>query len=306
MTVPEPGWDLYRSFLAVLREGSLSAAARAVGLTQPTVGRHIDALEHTLGRVLFTRSQLGLLPTEAATALRPFAETMQATADALRRAASGLDAEVRGSVRITASEVVGVAVLPPILAALRQAHPGLVIELAASNRTADLLRRDADIAVRMHRPTQAALHVRRIGSVEVGLHARPDYLLRRGVPADLDALRTHTLIGFDQETAFIRGLLAQAAPHGVPLQRGLFALRTDSDLAQLAAIRAGFGIGACQTGLARGLVRVLADLLAVRLDVWLAMHEDLRASARCRVVFDALASGLAAYIRVGVHSASPW
>ncbi len=297
----EPGWDLHRSFLAVLRQGSLSAAARALGLTQPTIGRHIQALEQAFGFALFTRSQHGLAPTDAALELRSFAETLEATAAALLRAASGQagagqGAEVRGSVRITASEIVGAEVLPAILADLRQAHPALVVELVLSNRTEDLLRRDADIAVRMHRPTQAALLIHPIGTVVLGLHAHPRYLDRCGHPASLDDLRAHSIIGFDQETAFTRSLPVP----GRALHRGLFALRTDSDLAQLAAIRAGFGIGVCQLQLARApvsLVRVLPDALSLELGIWLAMHEDLRTSRRCRVTFDALAAGLAAYVR---------
>lgn len=295
METTEPGWDLYRSFLAVLREGSLSGAARALGLSQPTIGRHVEALEQALGLPLFTRSGQGLSPTEAAEDLRPHAEALAAGAAALLRTASGARAGTRGTVRVTASEVIGAEVLPPILARLRQEHPALVIELVLTNRTEDLLRRDADIAVRMVRPAQEALVARRIGSVAVGLHAHRRYLDRCGMPESLEALRDHAVIGFDRENAFIRGLRAQ----GVPLHRGLFALRTDSDLAQLAAIRAGFGIGACQLGLARrdpALVRVLPEALAIGLDTWVAMHADLRGSRRYRIVFDALAEGLTDYI----------
>jgi DNA-binding transcriptional LysR family regulator len=291
----EPGWDLYRSFLAVLREGSLSGAARALGLAQPTVGRHVEALEQALGLALFTRSGQGLAPTEAALELRPHAEALAASAAALLRAASGQGSSgTRGTVRVTASEVVGAEVLTPILARLRRENPGLVVELALSNRTEDLLRRDADIAVRMVRPAQGALVARRLGVVELGLHAHRLYLDRCGAPVVLDDLRAHALIGFDCESAFTRGLRAR----GVALHRGMFALRTDSDLAQLAAVRAGFGIGVCQVGLARrdpSLVRVLPDAFSIGLETWLAMHEDLRASRRCRAASDALAAGLADY-----------
>jgi DNA-binding transcriptional LysR family regulator len=295
MEQTEPGWELYRTFLSVLREGSLSAAARSLGLTQPTIGRHVDALEQAFGFTLFTRSQHGLAPTEAALELRPYAETLEATARAALRAASGRGDEMRGTVCITASEVVGVEVLPPILARLRQNNPALVMELVVSNRTDDLLRRDADIAVRMHRPVQEALLARRLGSIELGLFAHTLYLDRCGTPASLDDLQTHALIGFDQETAFIRGLRTS----GVPLQRGGFALRTDSDLAHFAAIRSGFGIGVCQVALARRdgqLVRVLPGRVSIGLEVWLGMHEGLRANRRCRVAFDALALGLSDYI----------
>lgn len=295
MDASKPAWDVYRSFLAVLREGSLSGAARALGLTQPTIGRHLDALEQGLGAALFVRSQQGVGPTEAALELRPYAEALEAAADALVRAAAN-QRGARGTVRITASEIVGAEVLPPIIAKLQQEHPDIVVELVLSNRTEDLLRRDADIAVRMVRPSQQALVARRVGVVKLGLHARRDYLARTGAPASMDDLHRHALIGFDKRTAFIRGLQES----GIPLDREMFSLRADSDLAQLAAIRAGCGIGVCQIGLARRdaqLVRVIPDRFEIELETWIAMHEDLRSSPRCRIAFDALATGMADYIR---------
>lgn len=291
----EIGWELYRSFLGVLREGSLSGAARALGLTQPTVGRHVAALEAALRVPLFTRSSSGLMPTDVALALRAHAEAMESTADALARAATSFGEDVRGVVRISASDVVGVEVLPPIVARLRQRHPALTIELALTNRVQDLLRREADIAVRMTRPGQTQLIARHIGGVELGLHAHRDYLARRGTPRDAGELVRHALIGHDRPTAFIR----QIAKSFPGFDRGAFALRTDSDLAQLALIRCGAGIGACQAALAKrdpALVRVLPKAFAGRLDMWVTMHEDLRGSPRCRAAFDALAEGLDAYV----------
>ncbi|VBS32508.1 LysR family transcriptional regulator [Burkholderia pseudomallei] len=291
----EIGWELYRSFLGVLREGSLSGAARALGLTQPTVGRHVAALEAALRVPLFTRSSSGLMPTDVALALRAHAEAMESTADALARAATSFGEDVRGVVRISASDVVGVEVLPPIVARLRQRHPALTIELALTNRVQDLLRREADIAVRMTRPGQTQLIARHIGGIELGLHAHRDYLARCGTPRDAGELVRHALIGHDRPTAFIR----QIAKSFPGFDRGAFALRTDSDLAQLALIRCGAGIGACQAALAKrdpALVRVLPKAFAGRLDMWVAMHEDLRGSPRCRAAFDALAEGLDAYV----------
>ncbi|APZ01839.1 LysR family transcriptional regulator [Burkholderia pseudomallei] len=291
----EIGWELYRSFLGVLREGSLSGAARALGLTQPTVGRHVAALEAALRVPLFTRSSSGLMPTDVALALRAHAEAMESTADALARAATSFGEDVRGVVRISASDVVGVEVLPPIVARLRQRHPALTVELALTNRVQDLLRREADIAVRMTRPGQTQLIARHIGGIELGLHAHRDYLARCGTPRDAGELVRHALIGHDRPTAFIR----QIAKSFPGFDRGAFALRTDSDLAQLALIRCGAGIGACQAALAKrdpALVRVLPKAFAGRLDMWVTMHEDLRGSPRCRAAFDALAEGLDAYV----------
>lgn len=136
-----PGWSLYRSLLAVMEEGSLSGAARRLGLTQPTLARHIDALEQAVGAELFLRTPRGLLPTELALELRPYAETLESTAAALLRTASGRAEEVRGIVRISASEVVGVEHLPPILAQLRRRHPALIVELMLSDTTSNLLQR---------------------------------------------------------------------------------------------------------------------------------------------------------------------
>jgi DNA-binding transcriptional LysR family regulator len=292
-------WELYRSFLAVLTEGSLSGAARALAVAQPTVGRHIAALERSLGTPLFTRSQTGLSPLESALSLRTYAEAMSNSVAALERAASSQGPGVRGVVRVTASEVIGVEVLPPIIAHLREQHPELQVELALSNKVQDLLQREADIAVRMTRPTQELLIARRIGHVAVGLHAARQYVKRHGAPVTSADLRRHSLIGFDQPTAFIR-VAGKSFP---ALQREAFAMRADSDLAQLALIRSGAGIGFCQVPIGKrdGLVRVLPKQFTLQLDTWIAMHEDLRNSPRCRVTFDALVDGLREHVAAALQ-----
>ncbi|QNK02450.1 LysR family transcriptional regulator [Dyella telluris] len=292
----EPGWELYRSFLAVMREGSLSGAARALGMTQPSLGRHMRELESTLGAALFARSPQGLAPTELARELVPHAQAMAAASAALQRAASAGQGEVSGTVRLTASEVIGAEVLPAILADFRERHPGIVVELVLSNQAADLLRRDADIAIRMVQPTQEALVARHVGRVELGMFAHRRYLESHGYPASLDALAGHALIGFDTERPYIRRL----RPAGLPYSREHFALRTDSDLAALAAVRAGFGIGIVQANLARRdplLVRLFPVELSLSLETWVVMHEDLRPSLRVRRLFDHLAEALERYTR---------
>jgi DNA-binding transcriptional LysR family regulator len=294
MSSREPDWNLWRTFLAVMAEGSLSGAARQLRIAQPTVGRHIDELESLLTTSLFTRSQVGLEPTGAARQLAPHAETMATTAATLLRIASGEAEQVRGTIRITASETIGGQVLPPILGRFRDAWPQTAIELVLSNDTQDLLRREVDIAVRMVQPSQSALVARKIGMTTIGLFAHPRYIAAHGTPESPADLPHHTWIGFDQETAGIRALRSM----GLDVDRSTFAIRSDSDLAQLAAVRAGVGIGACQLGLARDppLVRVLADAFSFDLGIWVAMHEDLKAIRRMRLMFDHLSRELDAYV----------
>ena len=290
----EPAWDLYRSFLEVLRTGSLSAAARSLGLTQPTVGRHISELQASLsGKVLFTRSPTGLIATPAAVELRPHAEAMAAAASAFVRAASGVS-QASGTVRITASEVIGAEVLPAMLARFQWAHRDIAIELALNNKNEDLLRRDADIAIRMVRPAQQALTAKRIGKVMIGFHAHRRYVESRGMPQSAHDLKHHTLIGFDKPTPLVQNLQV----FGKPVTRDLFQFRTDSDLAQLAAIRAGVGIGGCQYGIARrdpDLLPVLTREFSLSLELWVVAHEDQKKTPRVRLLFDHLAAALMDY-----------
>lgn len=288
-------WDHYRTLLAVLEEGSLSGAARMLGLTQPTVGRHVETLERELGAPLFTRSAGGLAPTEAALALRPHAEAMAAAAEALIRTASGEAEAIRGVIRVTASDVMGVEVLPQMLTGFHEANPEVTIELTLSNRQEDLLRREADIAVRMVRPTQGALLAKRVGAVRLGLFAHRRYLDAHGDPQRLDDPR-FAAIGFDRDVDAVRALQDRQ----LNFERESFAFRSDNDLAQLAAVRAGFGIGAVQLPIARrdpDLVEVLKGLFRYEMEVWVAMHEDLKASRRMRLMFDWLVEGLGQYVR---------
>lgn len=291
-------WEWYRTFLAVMREGSLSGAARALAITQPTAGRHIAALESALGLVLFTRSQTGLQATDAAVELRGHAQAMENTAMMIERSAASFSSGatgLRGVVRVAASEIIGTEVLPSAIARIKEAYPQITVELVLSNRVQDLLSREADIAVRMTTPVQDQLIARRMGKIEIGLHAAPAYLSRRGSPESIDELFTHTLVGFDTVTPFILQSLKQFPQ----LNRDRFTVRTDSDVAQLNLIRAGAGIGMCQVQLADfpvPLQRIMPEFFAFHLDTWLVMHEDLRHSQACKTVFDFLAEDLQGYI----------
>jgi DNA-binding transcriptional LysR family regulator len=286
-------WDLLQSLHAVLEAGSFSAAARIRRLTQPTLGRHIDQLERQLGAPLFLRSPRGLQPTDLALAFRPHLADRAAAAAAGLRDVSGLVEGEQGVVRVTASIIMGVEVLPAILTRFREAHPGIDIEVTLSNANSDLTRREADVAVRTARPTQNALVARKVGEVGLGFFATADYLERHGAPATFDELDQHALIGFDR---FEPGMVADFSL-GRPISRDMFAWRSDDDAAQFAALKAGFGIGVCQIQLGRraGLIPVLPDAFAYRLEIWICMHETLRGSPRMRLMFDHLAKAFAAY-----------
>jgi DNA-binding transcriptional LysR family regulator len=297
MIIDETDWERHRAFLAVLSEGSLSGAARALGVAQPTVRRRIADLEASLGVVLFTRTPAGLDPTETAHALAGHAEAMAHAAAAFARTASAEAGEIAGIVRVTASDVIAIEVLPPMLAALQARYPGLVIILSPSNRNEDVLRREADIAVRMARPAQEGLVARLIGAVTLGLHARRDLLERHGVPKTIADVIRYGVIGPEHDNELLRSLRFD----GVQVQPADFSFRSDSDVAQLAALRAGVGIGVCQVGVAARdpvLVRVLPDAFEYPLETWVVTHEDLRGVARIRAVFDHLVEGMSTYAAI--------
>ena len=292
-----PDWTLVRSFLAVVRRGSLSAAARATGQTQPTIGRHVAQFEVALGITLFTRSPSGLIPTDAARTLVSHAETMESAMAALERtASSGNDIQSpSGTVRISASEIMGVAALPPMLRRLRFQHPGVVIELVLNNRTDDLLRRRADIAVRMVRPVQDGLVARKIGEISLRFYAHRDYVDRFGAPDRIDDLRKFHVIGFDRDDHSARSV----ATGKLDVSRDLFGFRCDNDTGQLAALKAGLGIGVIQSAIARtdpDLVEVLPNAVKLKLECWLCTHEDQRDQPVIRATMDALADGLRQWV----------
>jgi DNA-binding transcriptional LysR family regulator len=296
MTAIDPSWELYRSFLAVLGEGSLSGAARRLGLSQPTIGRHIEALEQALGGlVLFTRSQQGFAPTDAALELEPYVRAMASASEAVVRTASGEAGEARGVVRVTSSDVMGAEVLPRMLTDFREAHPGVIVELALSNLTENLLRREADIAVRMIQPTQGALLSQKVGTVKLALYAHRRYVERHGLPTTSEEVLARPLIGFDRRPSVSTATLNSH----FPITRELFAFRSDSDLACIAALRAGVGLGVCQAPLAArdpDLIPVDLDVLNFELGIWLVMHEDLKGVRRMRLMFDHLVDQLKAYV----------
>ncbi len=284
-------WSLVRSFLAALDHGSLLGAARAVGSTQPTLGRHIAELESQLGAVLFERTGRGLLPTETALRLADSARAMEEGANQLARNVSGAQAGVSGTVRITASQPVACFVLPGVLAQMRVALPEIQVELVASNQVSNLLRREADIALRMVQPEQSTLVVKRIAKITLGTYAHRDYLRRRGVPRQMADLSSHELVGTDKDEAILRGF----AGWGFPIGREAFAFRTDDLIAYWEAVRAGLGIGFVADYLARTdsqLVPILPAIKIPPLPIWLTVHREIRTSRRIRAVYDFLATAV--------------
>ncbi len=285
-------WSLIRSFLAALDQGSLLGAARVLRMSQPTVGRHVVELESQLGVVLFERTGRGLVPTAMALQLAVAARSMEAGALQLSRTLSGAQTQTRGTVRITASVPVAAYLMPPVLAQLRLALPEIQVELVASNQVSNLLRREADIAVRMVRPDQASLVARKLGEVGLGVYAHSSYLARRGAPKTPADLLKHDLIGSDTDPAILQGFQAL----GFPVTRDAFALRSDDFIVQWQALRAGLGVGFCADYLARtdpDVLRVLPGVLNIPpLPMWLAVHREIRTSQRIRVVFDFLAEAL--------------
>jgi DNA-binding transcriptional LysR family regulator len=292
----EPDWALWRSFAAVIAEGSLSGAARQLGLSQPTIGRHVETLEADLGLPLFERSLSGLKPN--ATALRLY-EPVRHAQGALAEAAilaQGAQDNMGGTVRITASVIISNYVLPRIVTNIRALYPGITIEIVPSDSSENLLMREADIAVRLFRPEQLELVTRHLGDIPIVSMAHEDYLARRGIPADLGQLWQHDLIGFDRSDAMIR----HAEKLGFSVPRDRFVVRSDDQAHLWELLKAGIGIGFGQKNLVPltpGLVALDVELAIPPLPVWLTTHRELFTSRRIRAIYDAVALGLTAYIR---------
>jgi DNA-binding transcriptional LysR family regulator len=296
MALAEPDWALWRSFSAVVAEGSLSAAARAIGYSQPTLGRHIETLEQQLNVTLFDRTLQGLRPTP--TALRLYEEVGKAQI-ALSNAvmvAEGTAGALEGTVRITASTIVSHYLLPPILHDIRDTYPRIALDLVPTDSIENLLLRESDIAVRMMRPTQLELVARKIGDLPIVCCAHQSYIDEHGAPQRPEDLLKHTLIGFDRSDLLINGARAL----GFEIKRSDFAVRTDSQTAYWEMLKTGIGIGFAQLGLVRatsGMRELLHGLRPPPLEAWLATHRELFLSPRIRAIYDRLAAGLEAHIK---------
>lgn len=285
-------WTLVQTFIAVAEEGSLSAAARRLGITQPSVGRQVKNIEENLDVTLFRRVHRGFDLTETGAELLGPAREMQTAAAKFRLAAEGHSETLSGTVRITASEVVSHYTLPPILAKIRRKEPEIQLEIVPSDTSENLLFREADIAIRMYRPTQLDVITKHVCDLPTALYASKSYIKRRGLPQSAEELMTHDLIGFDRSELIINEMRKM----GFDVDREFFPLRTDSQVLYWELVRAGCGIGAAQRVIGDNepkVERLFDGLELPLLPVWVTAPEVLRGNMRIKRIFDLLAVGFA-------------
>ena len=285
-------WNRARAFLVTAEEGSLSAAARALGMAQPTLGRQVDALEEELGVVLFERAGRGLVLTPSGLDLLDHVRAMGEAAGRVSLVASGRAQSIEGSICITASEIYSAYLLPPIVARLRREAPGIEVEIVASNAAIDLRRREADIAVRSFRPTQPDLVARKVGDDMARFYATPAYLDRIGNPRNAADLSGADFIGFDTSAVMLNGLNQM----GLSLTQKNFPVLTENHLVHWHLCRAGVGIGVVPERIGDeepAVRRVLPDFPPMEFPIWITAHREVRTSRRVRLVFDLLAEVLA-------------
>ena len=286
-------WNQLKAFLETAETGSLSAAARKLGLTQPTLSRQVAAIEQRMGVTLFERVGKAMALTPTGLDLLEHARAMGAAAEALGLAASGRSQAVGGVVSVSATDVVATYLLPPLVRRLHEQEPGIAIEVISDDALSDLLRREADIAIRHVKPEQPELIARLIREAEANFYASEDWVKVHGHPRHAADAAHLPFVGADRSGRYL-GFLRQ---HGLPISEGNFSSFADHSKAHWALVRHGMGIGAMLDEIARdtpGMVRVLDEVPPVRFPIWLVTHRELRTSRRIRVVFEALAEGLAA------------
>lgn len=285
-------WNQLKAFLETADTGSLSAAARKLGLTQPTLSRQVAAIERQMGVTLFERVGKSMSLTPTGLELLEHARTMGAAAEALALAATGRSQAVGGVVSVSATDAVAAHLLPPMVRRLRELEPGIVIEVISSNALSDLLRREADIAIRHVKPEQPDLIARLIREASASFYASEDWVRIHGHPRNAEDAAHLAFVGADRSGQY----LAYLRQHGLPLSEANFSCYAEHSVASWSLVRQGMGIGAMMDEIARetpGVVRVLDDVPRVHFPIWLVSHRELRTSRRIRVVFEALAQGLA-------------
>lgn len=285
-------WNQLKAFLQTAETGSLTAAARKLGLTQPTLSRQVAAIEKRLGVTLFERVGKAMALTPSGMDLLAHARAMGAAASALGLAAAGRSEAAGGVVSVSVTDAVACHLMPPLLSELREREPGIVIEVVPSNALSDLLRREADIAIRHVKPEQPDLIARLIRETTASFYAAESWVRVHGHPRTADEAAGLPFVGSDRSGRFL-GYLRQ---HGLPLTEANFSCYVDHTEAHWALVRRGLGIGAMMDDVARltpGVVQVLDEVPPIRFPIWLVTHRELRTSRPIRVVFEALARGLA-------------
>ncbi len=285
-------WNHIRAFLAVVEQGSLSGAARALQQTQPTLSRQISALEDALDLTLFERGPRVMQITEAGTELLAHVRHMADAATQISRVATGQSQTIEGTVRITSSDAMAAYALPRCLISLRSAHPGISVELVPSNEMSDLTRRDADIAIRHVRPEQPDLIAKRIADIEISLFASQSYLDELGPATALAHFADANFIGYQSPER----LVPQIAAMGIPVTKKNFGITTSNGSTMYELVRDGAGIAFLPTIVAEGrlgLRRILPDAPAFSMQTWLVTHREIQTSRRIRLTFDHLARELA-------------
>lgn len=284
-------WNQLKAFLETAETGSLSAAARKLGLTQPTLSRQVAAIEQRMGVTLFERVGKAMALTSTGLDLLEHARAMGAAAEAMGLAASGRSQAVGGVVSVSASDAVAAILLPPLLRQLREQEPGIAVEVIPTNVQSDLLRREADIAIRHVKPEQPELIARLIREATAHFYASEDWVKVHGHPRSAKDAAHLPFVGSDRSGRYL-GYLRR---HGLPLNEANFSCYADHTVAHWALVQQGMGIGAMMEEIALAtpsMVRVLDDVPPVQFPIWLVTHRELRTSRRIRVVFEALAQGL--------------
>lgn len=284
-------WNQVRAFLVTAEEGSFSAAARALGLTQPTLGRQVAALEGHLGVTLFERLGRSLSLTQSGLELLDHVRAMGDAANRISLTASGQSQRIEGQVRITATDLTSMHLLPDALKRLRETAPGIEVEVIASNDVRDLLRREADIAIRHGRPEQPDLIAKLVRETSIHLYASTEYLDQYGRPGSPSDLSEAVFIGFDQSDR----LPTRLNELGLTLTKDNFKLISESGAVAWEMVKQGLGIGVMTKEIADrtpGVECVLPDLDPIPVPIWLVTHRELHTSRRIRLVFDLLAESL--------------
>ncbi|SCW75531.1 transcriptional regulator, LysR family [Pseudomonas peli] len=285
-------WNQLRAFLETAETGSLSAAARKLGQSQPTLSRQVAALELALGVTLFERVGKTMALTTTGQELLGHARVMGAAAHELGLAAAGRSEEVEGVVSVATSDAVAAYLMPKILLQIRQAAPGIQVEVVASDGFSDLLRREADIAIRHVRPEQPELIGRLVRQSSACFYASESWVREHGLPRTAEEAVQHDFIGMDRAGHYLQHMRSK----GLQLSSANFRSYADNSVTYWEMVRQGLGIGAIMEEIARetpGMVHVLEDVAGFPLPIWLVTHRELRTARRIRIVFDLLAEILA-------------